>query len=48
MAGRGTLNIYTFTEGELRYTVLGDVPVATVTAMARSIGRNPDSRAELR
>ena len=48
MAGRGTLNIYTFTEGELRYTVLGDVPVATVAAMARSIGRNPDSRAELR
>ncbi|HPN79749.1 MucB/RseB C-terminal domain-containing protein [Dokdonella sp.] len=48
MAGRGTLNIYTYTEGDLRYTVLGDVPVATVTAMARSIGRNTQPRAESR
>lgn len=48
MAGRGTLNIYTFTDGDRRFTVLGDVPVATVTAMARSIGRNPASRVESR
>jgi sigma-E factor negative regulatory protein RseB len=40
MAGRGTLNIYTHVENEWRITVLGDVPIATVTAMGRSLRRN--------
>ena len=39
IAGRGTLNVYTTVDGQWRFTVLGDVPVATVSAIARSIGR---------
>ena len=37
MAGRGTLNIYTYGKDKWRFTVLGNVPVATVTAIAQSI-----------
>ena len=39
IAGRGTLNVYTFIEGNWRFTVLGDVPVSTVTAIAKSLKR---------
>lgn len=37
MAGRGTMNIYTYSSGAWRFTVLGDVPLATVTMMAQSL-----------
>ncbi len=37
MAGRGTMNIYTYSKGDWRFTVLGDVPIATVTMMAQSL-----------
>lgn len=39
MAGRGTLNVYTHIENDWRITALGDVPIATVTAMGRSLRR---------
>lgn len=39
LAGRGTLNVYTHVEKDWRITVLGDVPIATVTAMGRSLRR---------
>lgn len=45
MAGRGTLNIYTFEDEHWRYTVLGDVPVATVTAMAQSLRQSRSAAA---
>ena len=37
LAGRGTLNIYTYSNDAWRFTVLGDVPLATVTMMAQSL-----------
>ena len=37
LASRGTLNIYSFSKHSWRFTVLGDVPAATVTAIAESI-----------
>lgn len=40
MAGRGTLNVLTYIDGDWRFTVLGDVPAATVSAFARSLERN--------
>lgn len=40
LAGRGTLNVYTYTDGDWRFTVLGDVPAATVSAFARSLERS--------
>ena len=40
LAGRGILNVYTYVEGDWRFTVLGDVPAATVSAFARSLGPN--------
>lgn len=43
MAGRGTLNIYTHIQDDWRITVLGDVPVATVTAIAQSVSRSTES-----
>lgn len=44
MSGRGTLNVYTHVEGEWRITVLGDVPAATVGAIAQSVTRRvPDA-----
>jgi len=39
MSGRGTLNVYTHIEGDWRITVLGDVPSATVGAIAQSVTR---------
>lgn len=38
LASRGTLNIYSFSKDSWRFTVLGDVPAATVTAIAESLG----------
>lgn len=40
LASRGTLNIYSFSKDSWRFTVLGDVPAATVTAIAESLGPN--------
>ncbi len=37
LASRGTLNIYSFNKDSWRFTVLGDVPAATVTAIAESL-----------
>jgi sigma-E factor negative regulatory protein RseB len=37
LAGRGTMNIYTYSDKRWQFTVLGDVPVATVTAIAQSL-----------
>lgn len=48
VAGRGTLNVYTTVDGEWRFTVLGDVPVTTVSTIARSIGRSVKGSAETR
>lgn len=36
-AGRGTLNVQAFSRDGVRYTVLGDVPMATVNSIAGSI-----------
>ena len=44
LASRGTLNIYSFSKESWRFTILGDVPAATVTAIAESI--EPETRAE--
>ena len=41
LANRGTLNIYSFSKDSWRFTVLGDVPAATVTAIAESL--KPDT-----
>lgn len=41
LASRGTLNIYSFSKNAWRFTVLGDVPAATVTAIAESIEADP-------
>ncbi len=41
LASRGTLNIYSFSKDSWRFTVLGDVPAATVTAIAESLGPDP-------
>lgn len=41
LASRGTLNIYSFGNNSWRFTVLGDVPAATVTAIAESL--EPDT-----
>lgn len=43
MAGRGTMNVYTYSDDNWRFTILGDVPLATVTMMARSLTRVEDS-----
>jgi sigma-E factor negative regulatory protein RseB len=44
IGGRGTLSVYTSVDHDWRFTVLGDVPVATVTAIAKSIARpGPDA-----
>ena len=43
LASRGTLNIYSFSKESWRFTILGDVPAATVTAIAESI--EPETRA---
>ncbi len=37
LASRGTLNIYSFSKDAWRFTVLGDVPAATVSAIAESL-----------
>ncbi|HET9034324.1 MAG TPA: MucB/RseB C-terminal domain-containing protein [Dokdonella sp.] len=37
IASRGTMNIYTYSNEKWRFTVLGDVPLATVTMMAQSL-----------
>ena len=37
IASRGTMNIYTYSRENWRITVLGDVPLATVTMMAQSL-----------
>lgn len=37
MAGRGTMNIYTYSNDGWRFTILGDVPLATVTTIAQSL-----------
>jgi sigma-E factor negative regulatory protein RseB len=39
LAGKGTMNIYTYSSKDWQFTVLGDVPVATVTAIAQSLVR---------
>ncbi len=44
LANRGTLNIYSFSKDSWRFTVLGDVPAATVTAIAESLKANAASR----
>jgi sigma-E factor negative regulatory protein RseB len=43
LAGRGTMNIYTYSNEDWQFTVLGDVPVATVTAIAQSLERKQSS-----
>jgi sigma-E factor negative regulatory protein RseB len=43
LAGRGTMNIYTYSDNDWQFTVLGDVPVATVTAIAQQLVRKPGS-----
>lgn len=37
LATRGTLNVYSFSKTSWRFTVLGEVPAATVTAIAESL-----------
>ncbi len=37
LAGRGTLNIATYSTEKWQFTVLGDVPLATVTAISQSL-----------
>lgn len=48
IAGRGTLNVYTTVDGEWRFTVLGDVPVVTISTIARSIVRSAKEAPEPR
>lgn len=48
LAGRGTLNVHAFSRDGLRFTVLGDVPMATVNAIAQSVEKSNDNGSEIR
>jgi sigma-E factor negative regulatory protein RseB len=42
LAGKGTMNIYTYSDKKWQFTVLGDVPIATVTAIAQALVHKQD------
>lgn len=48
LAGRGTLNVHAFSRDGLRFTVLGDVPMATVNSIAQSVEKTDDNGGEIR